>query len=97
MMQPFVVAIEYRGADIDPHRDTARVAVLEHAYGLETATLAAHAGQEPRVAFPAAVRGWATPSESARCAECAAAVDEIVAAFVRVALRHCRPDIRRSR
>jgi hypothetical protein len=96
-MQPFVVAIEYRGADIDPHRDTSREPVLEHAYGLETATLAAHEGCEPRFAFPSIVRGWATPSQGARCAECAAAVDGIVAAFVRVALRDCRPDIRRPR
>jgi hypothetical protein len=85
----FIVAIEYRGADLDPGGGT-RTGLLEHAYDLETASLAAHRGQSPRIGFPEPTRGWGSASLCPRCAECQAAVDEVVSAYVRTALRRHR-------
>jgi hypothetical protein len=86
----FIVVIEYRGADLDRGSGT-RTGLLEHAYDLETASLAAHRrGPPPRVGFPEPTRGWGSASLCPRCAECQAAVDEVVAGYVRTALRRQR-------
>jgi len=85
----FIVAIEYRGADLDRGSGT-RTGLLEHAFDLETASLAAHRGRPPRVGFPEPTRGWGSESLCPRCAECQAAVDEVVAGYVRTALRRHR-------
>ncbi|HEX8303674.1 MAG TPA: hypothetical protein VF612_02265 [Jatrophihabitans sp.] len=87
----FIVAIEYRGADLDQRGGASRVGVLEHAYDVETAALAAHHDQPPRVGFPRPSRGWGSASLYPRCAECQAAVDELVVAYVRNNLRQHRP------
>ena len=86
----FVVAIEYRGADLDRHAGGSRVGLLEHAYDVETATLAAHRDRPPRVGFPEPVRGWGSASLCPRCPECQAAVDGIVSAYVRDSVRRHR-------
>lgn len=86
----FIVVIEYRGADLD-HGSGTRTGLLEHAYDLETASLAAHQrGRPPRVAFPEPTRGWGSASLCPRCAECQAAVDELVADYIRTTLRRQR-------
>jgi len=88
----FIVAIEYRGADLDQRGGGAlRVGVREHAYDLETAALAAHPDRPPRIGFPQPTRGWGSAPLCPRCAECQAALDELVAAYVRNNLRHHRP------
>ena len=87
----FIVAIEYRGADLDRGGGQRRVGVLEHAYDLETAELAAHHDRPPRVGFPRPSRGWGSARLCPRCAECQAAVDELVTAYVRNTLRQHRP------
>ncbi|MEO6500650.1 MAG: hypothetical protein ABIQ09_01920 [Jatrophihabitantaceae bacterium] len=86
MLGAFIVAIEYRGADLDRGSGT-RPGLLEHAYDLETASLAAHCGEPPRVGFPEPDRGWGSASLCPRCAECKAVVDEVVADYIRTALR----------
>ena len=85
----FIVAIEYRGADLD-RGSGARMGLLEHAFDLETASLPAHRGRPPRIGFPAPARGWGSASVCPRCAECQAAVDQLVAGYVRAALRRHR-------
>jgi hypothetical protein len=87
----FIVAVEYRGADLDQQGGASRVGVREHAYDVETAALAAHHDLPPRVGFPEPSRGWGSESLCPRCAECQAAVDALVAAYVRNSLRHHRP------
>jgi hypothetical protein len=87
----FVVAIEYRGADLDRHGAASRIGVLEHAYDVETAALAAHHDRPPRIGFPEPSRGWGSVSSCPRCAECQAVVDELVATYVRTILRRHRP------
>jgi hypothetical protein len=87
----FIVVIEYRGADLDPRSGASRIGLLEHAYDLETASLAAHHDRPPRIGFPEPTRGWGSASLCPRCAECQAAVDEVVADYVRTALRRHRP------
>lgn len=87
----FIVAIEYRGADLDRRGGGSRIALLEHAYDAETGTLAAHHDRPPRIGFPEPGRGWGSASLCPRCAECQAAVDELVAAYVRHSLRRHRP------
>ena len=91
MRRTFIVAIEYRGPDLDRHGRASRIGVLEHAYELETAALAAHPDRPPRIGFPEPSRGWGSPALCPRCAECQAAVDELVAAYVRTSLRRHRP------
>jgi hypothetical protein len=86
----FIVAIEYRGADLEPDGGASRIGLLEHAYDVETASLPAHHGRPPRVGFPAPARGWGTASLCPRCAECQVAVDEVVAGYIRTALRRHR-------
>jgi hypothetical protein len=86
----FIVAVEYRGADVDRYRGARRVPLLEHAYDLETATLAAHVDEPPRIGFPEPTRGWGSASLCPRCAQCQAVIDEVVAAYVRSALRQHR-------
>ena len=87
----FVVAIEYRGADLDRHASGSRVGLLEHAYDVETAMLAAHHDRPPRIGFPEPGRGWGTASLCPRCPVCQAAVDDLVSAYVRDRLRRHRP------
>jgi hypothetical protein len=87
----FIVAIEYRGADLDRQGGACRVGVLEHAYDVETAALATHHDRPPRIGFPEPGRGWGSASLCPRCAECQAAVDELVAAYVRNSLVRHRP------
>ncbi|MEO7262616.1 MAG: hypothetical protein ABI047_15375 [Jatrophihabitantaceae bacterium] len=91
MLGAFIVAIEYRGDDLDRQGVGSRTGLLEHAYDLETASLAAHRGQPPRVGFPEPTRGWGSASLCPRCARCQAAVDDLVADYVRTALRRHRP------
>jgi hypothetical protein len=64
---------------------------LEHAYDVETAALAAHQDRPPRIGFPEPGRGWGSESLCRRCPECQAAVDELVADYVRNILRQHRP------
>jgi hypothetical protein len=90
-MQAFVVAVEYRGAHIAAPGDTSRIGVCEHAYDLQSATLAGHlSGKVLRVAFPTRQRGWNTDPELARCADCNAAVESIVRAVVLTILNRHR-------
>ncbi len=86
----FVVAIEYRGPDLDRNASESRVGLLEHAYDVETATLAAHRDRPPRIGFPEPGRGWGSASLCPRCPVCQAAVDELVTAYVRQSLRRHR-------
>jgi hypothetical protein len=87
----FIIAIEYRGPDLDRDGGGSRVALREHAYDLETAALAAHHDRPPRIGFPRPNRGWGSAPLCPRCAECQAAVDEVVAGYVRNSLRRHRP------
>ena len=86
-MQTFVVVLEYSGAALLAGIAANRVPVCEHAYDLETGALAGHpAGDAPRIGFPARQRGWNTPPQTVRCADCDSvvqgAVREIIAAAV---------------
>ena len=89
VLQVFVVAVEYRGPDITtPTVGEARVAVCEHAYDLQTATLAGHPdNQRVRIAFPTRIRGWNTSPQTHRCPDCDAAVTAIVRDLITAALR----------
>lgn len=57
-MQGFIVVMECLGAGLPPDgADGRRVPVREHAYDLDTATLAGHPpGTGPRVGFPSCQR-----------------------------------------
>ena len=78
-MRAFIVTMEYRGQALRPGEGALRVPVCEHAYNLETATLAGHrAGDLPRIGFPARQRGWNSPPEAARCPACDTIVQRIV-------------------
>ncbi len=86
-MQAFVVAVEYRGETLTAGTSAPRVPVCEHAYELETATLAGHAAQEiPRLGFPARQRGWNSRSQTARCLDCDAVVQRIVREVICIAM-----------
>jgi hypothetical protein len=86
-MRTFIVAMEYRGARLGAGAGGRRVPVCEHAYHLETATLAGHLpGDAPRVGFPATQRGWNSPPRTARCVGCDTAVQGIVRELISAAV-----------
>lgn len=86
-MQVFVVAMEYRGDTLESEVAAPRVPVREHAYGLETATLAGHPDQElPRLGFPGRQRGWNSHPETTRCPDCDCAMQRIVRAVISAAI-----------
>lgn len=86
-MHVFVVAMEYRGETLTAGASARRVPVCEHAYNLETATLAGHPAQEmPRLAFPARPRGWNSQPQAARCLACDTAVQNIVREVIALAV-----------
>jgi hypothetical protein len=63
-------ALEYCVAEDNQH-DSAPAPTCQHAYDLDTATLAGHrSGRQPRVAFPAPQRGWNSEPVAARCPDC---------------------------
>jgi hypothetical protein len=78
-MRVFIVVMEYLGKTLGTGECGSRVPICEHAYNVETATLAGHpAGQPPRVGFPACQRGWNSQLETARCPDCDTIVQRIV-------------------
>jgi hypothetical protein len=86
-MQVYIVAIEYLGARPGAGTCGRRVPVREHAYDLESATLAGHSDAvAPRVGFPSCLRGWNTEPQNARCPDCDTAVDRIVRDLITAAL-----------
>lgn len=86
-MQAFVVAMEYRGDTLAAGASALRVPVCEHAYELETATLAGHPARTlPRVGFPARQRGWNSPPQAARCPNCDTVVQRIVREVICIAM-----------
>ncbi len=86
-MRAFIVAMEYRGETLGAGGGASRVPVCEHAYNLETTTLAGHpAGQLPRVGFPACQRGWNSQPEAARCPGCDTIVLRIVPDLITAAV-----------
>jgi hypothetical protein len=99
----FVVAMEYRGAEILVQEGQARVPLREHAYDIGTAALADHPlsldaaraehppshGALPRVAFPYPSIGWNTTPQSPRCVACEVAVIAIVRDAITHALSTC--------
>ena len=79
-MRAFIVVMEYRGETLSPGEGAPRVPVCEHAYDLQTATLAGHhASPLPRVGFLACSRGWNSQPVAARCPDC----DTIMQCLVR--------------
>jgi hypothetical protein len=81
--------MEYLGAELSAGVDGRRVPVCEHAYDLETATLAGHppgSGPRPRVGFPSCQRGWNSPPQAGRCPDCDAAVERIVRDLIATAI-----------
>jgi hypothetical protein len=86
-MRAFIVAMEYCREPVGTEKGTSRVPFCEHAYDLETATLAGHsAGQLPRVRFPACQRGWNSQPEAARCQDCDTIVQRIVRDLITAAV-----------
>ncbi len=82
-MQVFIVTMEYLGAGACGRR----VPVCEHAYDLETATLAGHpAADMPRVAFPSCQRDWNTEPQTDRCPDRDTAVQRIIRDLITAAL-----------
>jgi hypothetical protein len=78
-MRAFIVAMEYRGETFRTGKGAPRAPVCEHAYDLETATLAGHrAGVLPRVGFPACQRCWNSQPEVGRCRDCDIVVQCVV-------------------
>jgi hypothetical protein len=86
-METFIVVLEYRGAVLLAGVAADRVPVCEHAYDLDTGALAGHpAGDSPQVGFPVCQRGWNTPPQSARCADCDIAVQRAVGDLIAAAI-----------
>ena len=86
-MQVFVVAMEYRGETLIAGAGAPRIPVREHAYELETATLAGHPAQEmPRLGFPARQRGWNSHPQAARCPDCDTVIQRIVREMICLAV-----------
>lgn len=64
-----------------------RVPVCEHAYDLETETLAGHRpGSGPRVGFPCCQRGWNSQPQADRCPDCDVAVQRVVRDLIATAI-----------
>lgn len=83
-MEVFVVAIEYRGAQISATGPHARVGVREHAYELGSASLVGHPPEHaPRVGFPVPPRAWNGVPEFSRCAICDLAVEQVLRVVIR--------------
>lgn len=99
-MTAFIVAVEYRGQDAGG-QGSARVPTCQHAYDLDTASLAGHrSGARPRVAFPVQQRAWNADPLAVRCPDCDAAVEQIVRDLIGGALltlTHIPPRPNRSR
>lgn len=86
-MRGFIVAMEYLGDGLGAGTSGRRVPVREHAYDLETATLAGHLpGAGPRVRFPTRPRGWKSQPQAGRCPACNAAVQRIVRDLIATAV-----------
>lgn len=78
-MQAFIVVMEYLGPSLGPRLPAPRAPACEHAYDLESGTVAGHpAAEQPRIGFPGEQRGWNSPPQTARCADCDVAVQRIV-------------------
>lgn len=75
----FIVAMEYRGPALGAGAGKLRILVCEHAYDLETGTLAGHSTErQPRVGFPDCQRGWNSPPRTARCPYCDTIVQGVI-------------------
>ena len=80
-MAIWVVAVEYAGPDIEPHRPAPRRPLLEHAYDVETGLLA-HGGPPVRVGFDHPPRGWPAAPQRVRCLACTRAVATVITGVV---------------
>lgn len=79
--------MEYLGAGLGAGTDGRRVPVREHAYDLETATLAGHpVGSGPRVGFPPCQRGWNSQPQVGRCPACDIEVQRMVSDLIATAI-----------
>jgi len=79
--------MEYLGAGLGAGAGGRRVPVCEHAYNLESATLAGHPPRSgPRVAFPSCQRGWNSQPQAVRCSDCDTAVQYIVRDLIAIAI-----------
>ena len=86
-MKGFVVALEYLGATLSAGTEGRRVPVCEHAYDLQTATLAGHLPADaPRVGFPCCQRSWNTQPQADRCPECDTEVLRVVCELITTAI-----------
>ncbi len=86
-MRGFIVVMEYLGAGLSAGTSGRRVPICEHAYDLETATLAGHCA-EPRflVGFPCCQRGWNSQPQAGRCPDCDVAVQRVVRDLIATAV-----------
>jgi hypothetical protein len=76
----------HRGHGI-PWRRGRRVPVCEHAYDLETATLAGHpAGSGPGWGFPSCQCGWNSQPQAVRCPDCDTAVQRMARDLIATAI-----------
>jgi ssDNA-binding Zn-finger/Zn-ribbon topoisomerase 1 len=86
-MRGFIVAMEYLGAGLGAKVGGRRVPVCEHAYNLETATLARHPPRSgPRVGFPSCQRGWNSQPQAVRCPDCDTAVQRMARDLIATAI-----------
>jgi hypothetical protein len=86
-MRGFIVAMEYLGAGLGAGVGGRRVPLCEHAYNLETATLAGHPPRSgPRVGFPSCKRSWNSQPRAVRCPDCDTAVQYIVRDLIVIAI-----------
>jgi hypothetical protein len=88
-MTVFIVAVEYRGTDLQPHTAERRTGIREHAYDVDTETVVDHRppAMAPRLGFPNPQRAWNSAPQLARCADCAETVTRTVVAIITAALR----------
>lgn len=89
-MPIYVVAVEYQGADLPPHRGARRRPLWEHAYDLTTGQLA-HGGNATRIGFPEPTRGWPRPPRSPRCPTCTLNIADVISAVVTHAINQLNP------
>jgi hypothetical protein len=86
-MRGFIVAMEYLGAGLGSGAGGRRIPVCEHAYNLETGTLAGHLpGHAPRVGFPLCQRGWNSQPQGDRCPDCDSEVQRVVRDLIATAI-----------
>jgi ssDNA-binding Zn-finger/Zn-ribbon topoisomerase 1 len=86
-MRGFIVAMENLGARLGAGPGGRRIPVCEHAYDLETATLAGHpSGHVLRVGFPSCQRGWNSQPQAVRCPDCDTAVQRMARDLIATAI-----------